>query len=83
MTNAEFKPHAYITESNSGGIEIMLNRSNDGLYYRWNYGQNDLVNTEIFEAEIQYDQEGEAYFIHHANFIDRIIYLNEAMKTNF
>jgi hypothetical protein len=42
MTYTEFKPHAFITISNHGGIEIMLNRSNDGVYYRFSYGQDNL-----------------------------------------
>ena len=54
MTTKEFTPHAFITLSNSGGIEIMLNRSNDGVYYRFNYGQN-LDNEFIYDAEIEYE----------------------------
>jgi hypothetical protein len=78
MRSNEFKPHAFITESNSGGIEIMLNHSCDGIFYRWNYGQDNLDKEEIFEAEIQYDQEGDTYFMHKA----RAIYLTEAMRIN-
>ncbi len=89
MTNKEFTPQAFITLSNSGGLEIMLNRSNDGVYYRFSYG-NDLSKEEIFEAEILYseeeDREGEAYFIHNKGRgkIDSytVYYLSEAMKIN-
>lgn len=84
ITHANFIPHAYITLSNCGGIELMLNRSNDGLFYRYNYGQ-DLNTTEIFEAEIVYINEennedvSEAGFYHGED--ESIFYsLNEAMK---
>lgn len=78
MLHSNFTPHAFITDSNVGGIEIMLNKSNDGVFYRWNYGP-DLSKEEIFEAEIQFDQEGEPYFMHAGC---RVIYLTEAMKIN-
>jgi len=84
MTHKEFTPHAFITLSNSGGLEIMFNRSNDGVYYRFSYGQ-DLTTTEIFEAEIVYIQDennediSEAGFYHGED--ESIFYsLNEAMK---
>lgn len=83
MTHTEFKPHAGITLSNHGGIEIMLNRSNDGVYYRFNYGQ-DLSKEEIFEAPIIHlfgedDEEGNPGFYHSED--ESIFYsLNEAMR---
>ena len=87
MTNSEFVVHAYITTSNCGGIEIMLNRSNDGAYYRFNYGQDDLENEVIYEAEIEYDntEEGSTYLMHKPEDDKstwRMIKLNEAIRTN-
>ena len=86
MTNNEFKPQAYITLSNSGGIELMVHNSGDGVYYRYNYGQ-DLTNEEIFEAPIVYlspeseDGEGNTGFYHNED--ESIFYsLNEAMRIN-
>lgn len=86
MTHSEFKPEAVITLSNWGGVEIMLNRSNDGVYYRFNYGQ-DIEKEEIFEADILHseekDREGEAYFIHNRNSDPySVYYLSEAIKLN-
>lgn len=87
MKYKEFTPHAYITLSNMGGIEIMLNRSNDGVYYRFNYGQDNLQAEEIFEAEIttlfgEDDEEGNAGFYHGED--ETIFYpLNEAMRINY
>jgi len=57
-----FKPDATLTICNHGGIEIMFNHSNDGVYYRFNYGQ-DMEHEEIYEAEIEHE-EGGAYFTH-------------------
>lgn len=89
MTHTEFTPHAYITLSNSGSIEIMFNRSNDGAYYRFNYGQDNLENEEIFEAEILYSvsehEEDDClpYFEHNYNDNGSVSYfLNEAMRIN-
>lgn len=87
MTHTEFKPHAFIALSNHGGIEIMLNRSNDGVYYRFNYGQDNLDQEEIFEAEIDYfdlDENGNiidpvAGFRHNG---EDIYFLNEAMRIS-
>lgn len=80
MEPNEFKPHATITLSNSGGIEIMLNRSQDGVYYRFNYGQDNLQDEEILEAPIDYDMDGEAYFMHITDNGGTAYYLTEAMK---
>jgi hypothetical protein len=89
MTHAEFTPHAAITLSNCGGIEIMIDRRGDGLYYRFNYGQDNIEQEEIFEAEILYsneeEHEGEAYFIHQSSGENKpnqysVYYLSEAIK---
>ncbi len=86
ITPANFTPHAFITLCNTGGIEIMLNRSNDGVFYRFNYGQ-DLTKEDIFEAEIVYlygedtesNEDANAGFYHGED--ESIFYsLNEAMK---
>jgi hypothetical protein len=87
MNSKEFTAQAYEPISNVGGLEIMLNRSNDGVFYRFNYGQ-DIENEEIFEAEIEYGQEDDednnseeirAFFRHGETkyFLDRF------MKTNY
>ena len=90
MLHTQFTPHAFITLSNHGGIEIMLNRSNDGVYYRFSYG-NDLSKEDIFDAEILYSEEegkeGEPYFIHQTSGkgkenVYSVYYLSEAMRVN-
>ena len=87
MTNKDFTPHAFITVSNTGGIEVMLNRSCDGVFYRFNYGQ-DLEKEEIFESEIVYlynedhegdNEEGNPGF-YHGESEDIFYSLNEAMR---
>ena len=88
MTTTQFTPNAYITLSNCGGIEIMVNHSGDGVSYRFNYGQDNLQDEEIFESEILYsdeeDHDGEAYFIHNKGRgkVDTytVYYLSEAMR---
>jgi hypothetical protein len=66
MTYNEFKAHASTHISNTGGIEIMIHPSGDGLYYRFVPDRDE----EVFEAEIQYkDDEDDpnntiAYFMH-------------------
>lgn len=88
MLHTQFTPHAFITLSNLGCIEIMLNRSNDGVYYRFNYGQDNIENEEIFESEILFEEEceeraGESYFIHQpSNSTHSVYYLSEAMRIN-
>jgi len=90
MLHNEFTPHAFITLSNYGGIEIMLNRSNDGVFYRFNYGQDNLQDEQIFDAEIVYlygedtesREDANAGFYHGED--ESIFYsLNDAMRTNF
>jgi hypothetical protein len=81
MTNSQFKADAFITLTNYGGIEIMLNRSCDGIYYRFNYGQDKIEDEEIFEAEIEHDytvneDDADSFFMHG----DQAICLNEAMR---
>jgi hypothetical protein len=70
------KAEAYKTLTNSGGIEIALNRSQDGVYYWFN---NAGVRDEPKEAEIQYDQEGDPYFMTEGG---RVEYLSEYLRTN-
>jgi len=91
MLHNEFTPHAFIALSNLGGIEIMLHKSGDGVYYRFNYGQDNLQDEEIFEAEILHseeeEREGEAYFIHQSSGegkpnVYSVYYLSEAMRIN-
>lgn len=91
MLHNEFKADAYLTLSNTGGIEIMLNRSNDGVYYRFNYGQDNLQDEEIYESEIFYGYSDEdtvndatfPYFIHESENEDRKYFLNEFIRTNY
>lgn len=52
ITAQEFKVHGVIGISNTGGIEVMLNRSNDGVYYRFTCGEEDLSKEPIYEAEL-------------------------------
>jgi hypothetical protein len=88
MLHSEFTPHAFITLSNFGGIEIMLNRSCDGVYFRYNYGQDNLETEEILEAEIltsdEKDRDGESYFIHNNGKQEKdsynVYYLSEATR---
>ena len=95
MLHNEFTPHAFITLCNNGCIEIMLNRSNDGVYYRFNYGQN-LESEYIYDAEIEHqfynvdseDGKGgdnnDAGFWHHNTGNNPPIFysLSEAMRIN-
>lgn len=86
MLQNEFTPHGFITLSNYGGVEIMLNRSNDGVFYRFNYGQDNIQKEHIYEAEIEYTEDGEA-FINHQHLGDKQpngtrYYLSEAMRIS-
>jgi hypothetical protein len=60
MTNKEFMSHGYTHISNTGGIEIMFNKMQDAVYYRFVPDPDE----EIFEAEILYDENDEPYFKH-------------------
>jgi hypothetical protein len=87
MTHSEFTPHAFITLSNCGGVEIMLHPSGDGVYYRFNYGQDNLDSEEIFEAPIKYlfgedDDEPCNTGFYHDEDEDIFYSLDEAMKVN-
>ena len=55
-----FEPQAYKTLSNSHGMEIMINNSGEEVSYRYS---NEEPNAEVYTSEIQYDQEGDAYFM--------------------
>lgn len=78
MESNEFKSQAAITLSNYGGIEIMFNRSNDAVFYRFNYGQ-DLKEAQIYEREILYSPKtGQPYFDHFGT----RYYLNDAIRIN-
>ena len=62
MQDTEFVPQAGHQLTNFGGIEIMFNKSNDGVFYRYNYDQTPQ-DTPI-EAEIEYfetDQDGSPF----------------------
>lgn len=87
MLHNEFTPQAFITLSNYGGVEIMLNRSNDGVYYRFNYGQDNLQDEEIFEAEIVHltgdkDEDARNSGFYHGEDEDIFYSLSEAMRIN-
>ncbi len=56
-----YKPDGYLTLTNSTGIEIRINKSQDGLIYWYNNsGKAEEPNEEV---EILYDQEGDPYFM--------------------
>jgi hypothetical protein len=83
MKHSEFTPHGVMTLSNMGGVELMFNKSNDGVYYRFNCGQDNLEKEKIFEAEITYngeDDNGELIygFKHKRTFYS----LSECMRVN-
>ena len=82
MKTLEFTVQAFITLSNCGGIEIMLYNCGDGVCYRFNYGQDNLEQEEIFESEVLYsnneERDGEAYFLHG----EAEYYLSEAIRVN-
>jgi len=60
MEKHEFKAQAYLSISNTGGIEIMV--SNETVYYRYSYGNDD---EEILESNLEYDGEDcRPYFKH-------------------
>lgn len=60
LNPADFKAHGYTHVSNTGGIEVMIDLRNDGVYYRFVPDSDN----EIFEAEIEYNEDGEAFFMH-------------------
>jgi len=71
-----YKPDGYLTLTNSTGIEIRLNRSNDGLIYWYNNAGKADAPSE--ETEIIYDQEGDPYFMTDKQVV---YYLNQFMKV--
>ena len=56
----QYKPDGYLDLTNSTGIEIRLNKSNDGLSYWYN---NAGHVGEPKDAGILYDDEGNPYFM--------------------
>ena len=71
-----FTPHGYLTFSNWGGIEIELSKDGDGVRYRY-------TDDEVYkEAEIEYDEEGRAYFSDIGTEEDRRFYLDEFIRVN-
>lgn len=66
-----FEPTGYLTISNTGGIELMIDEAGETALYRFTAG-----NTDIEEAEIQYDLEGEPYIL----IGEAVYYLNEFHK---
>jgi len=67
-----FEPTAFLTLTNSGGIELMLNETGETAFYRFTSGD-----TTVEEAEIQHDQEGDPYFL----IGERAHYLSEFLKS--
>lgn len=68
----EFKPHGYLTLSNSLALLIQINDTAEEVYYR--YSDEDGVATT---SEIGYDQEGEPWFrVENGT----LYYLSEFMK---
>jgi hypothetical protein len=55
-----FEPQAYKTLSNSHGMEIMINNSGEEVSYRYS---NEEPNAEVHTVEIQFDQDGDPYFM--------------------
>lgn len=70
MEAKDFKPCAGMALSNLGGIEIMLNDSNDAVFYSW-YGK---VARRL--QEIKYTGSGEPYF----KVYSRRYYLRDFMR---
>lgn len=66
MKHEEFIPHAILTLSNTGGIQLMVNNSCDAVYYRFITDEDSIKTAEIFEAEIRYsdEEDSRAYFVH-------------------
>lgn len=57
MTDKEFTTHGYMALSNLGGIEIMLNATEEQVYYRW-YGKISQR-----PCMIRHTSGGRAYFL--------------------
>ena len=67
----EFNPQAYLTLSNSGGIEIEINDSGDAVRFRMYNG-----NVSCWQ-ELKFDANGEIYFYAYSN----RYYLNQFMEN--
>lgn len=84
MIPAQFTAEASIGIDNTGGLEIMMDKRGDGLYYRFSHGQ-DLSKAVIYEAEIEYEapsDEEEAEWYGHKPYFqhgDVRYYLSEAI----
>ena len=82
QTGLNFKCHAATHISNTGGIEIMLTKDNEGVYFRILYGQ-DPDTAEIHEADLMYidsdqdPEQTEPYFLHG----ETTWYLNKFMRS--
>ena len=70
MKANEFKAHASYTICNGGGIEVMLNKSNDEVIYRL-FGK-----VAKRWQELKYTNEGRPYFVAHKT----VYYLDEFMR---
>ena len=69
----DFKPHAYLTLTNLGGIEIEINDTNESVRYRY-YG-----NVGRKPCKISYTNKGRAYF----RVYGRRYYLDEFMRVGY
>lgn len=70
-----FNPIGYKTMSNSHGIEVMFDSTESMVLYKYT---NDA---QVFESEIQFDQDGDPYFREEEN--NTIHYLNEFLKISW
>ena len=70
MKAKEFKAHASYIICNGGGIEVMLNQSNDEVIYR-RFGK-----VAQRWQELKYTNEGRPYFVAHKT----VYYLDEFMR---
>lgn len=81
MQNTDFKTHGYKTLSNSYGLEIMINETNEEVFYRYS---NEGSDAEVYASLISYDQEGDPYFYEYRRPHESSVhYLNEFIKVNF
>jgi len=75
---------AYLTQSNFGGMVILVNKSGDGVFVQevWDSGSNEIEEAEIFyDEEWEYGNEGEAYA--YFDYRDEKYYLAEFMRKNY
>lgn len=70
MKKEEFKPNGYLTISNLGGVEIMINYTGESIIYSW-YGKISRR-----WQSIKYDNNGDPYF----TIYGRKYYLNQFMR---